>query len=203
MPKMKQLLGSMEDVSCNQLWDKSLNVSDNMGHILAKLGACLEPSACINNAGHGPSSSSHAPDSQFFHHPIFYQRHVRSRGVVNSSTTHQTKGACMFISDTQLNGPSLHQVEPDSYMLVNLGSLKGEAIKEYAHRLVLWAMHGPPTKMLADMGGWGPKGPQCLHVCGNKDCLNPAHLVWGSAQDNYRDSESRYIQLMEGQGRGS
>ena len=66
--------------------------------------------------------------------------------------------------------------------------------------MVLWSMHGPPMDMLA-AEGWGTKGPHCLHLCGNKDCLNNTHLVWGSARDNKVDAESVYLALLEQQGR--
>jgi hypothetical protein len=110
----------------------------------------------------------------------------------------------MFISAAHMAHActGMHQVEPSSYVTVQLGSHKGTAIKEYAHRIVLWAMHGPPLDLLATMGGWTSAGPHCLHVCGNKDCLNPSHLVWGSAGDNKADDELVYLALLEQQGRG-
>jgi len=93
-----------------------------------------------------------------------------------------------------------YQVDHKSYVRVDLGSIKGVPIKEYAHRLVLWAMHGPDVASLATRG-WSTKGPHCLHMCGNKDCLNKSHLVWGSAGDNKADEVIRYIELLEEQGR--
>ena len=100
----------------------------------------------------------------------------------------------MFISASEVASFStrgLHQVEPSSYVRVYMGRSNGVVVNEYAHRLVLWAMHGPPVD------------PHCLHVCGNKDCLNPSHLVWGSARDNRVrvDAEMVYLALLEQQGR--
>ena len=45
---------------------------------------------------------------------------------------------------------------------------------ERAHRVTLAAFKGapPPGKALA------------LHLCGRKDCINPAHLEWGDARTN-------------------
>ena len=154
--------------------------------------AILEPSARLAN----PSSSTP------FEHPLFYQKRIRM-GPTNS---HQdTSGACMFISASEVASFStrgLHQVEPSSYVRVYMGRSNGVVVNEYAHRLVLWAMHGPPVDMLA-AEGWTSSGPHCLHVCGNKDCLNPSHLVWGSARDNRVrvDAEMVYLALLEQQGR--
>lgn len=39
---------------------------------------------------------------------------------------------------------------------------------EYAHRLVLWLFDGPPKK----------DDREATHLCNNRACLNPAHIVW-------------------------
>jgi hypothetical protein len=56
------------------------------------------------------------------------------------------------------------------------GNTYGE-IKEWAHRLVAWAVYGPPTE-----------SQEVMHLCHNRDCLAPAHIMWASHQENMRSS---------------
>lgn len=67
--------------------------------------------------------------------------------------------------------------KPQGYLAVTLGD--GSSPKcpccEYAHRLLCFFFNGPPLL-----------GKECVsHRCHNKGCLNPSHLVWASAWDNY------------------
>lgn len=52
----------------------------------------------------------------------------------------------------------------------------GIRIYERAHRIVAWAMLGPPPPDL--------KAPVAMHTCGDTTCLNPLHLVWGGRAQN-------------------
>ena len=65
------------------------------------------------------------------------------------------------------------------YITVVLGYKgKGVQVLELAHRLVLWAIKGPPpTSMMY---------PVAMHTCNNKSCLNPMHMMWGENKDNIR-----------------
>jgi|GEM_PF-3449734 len=52
---------------------------------------------------------------------------------------------------------------------------------------MLRAMH-----LVLDMEGQPrPEGLICLHSCDNRRCVNPAHLRWGTYQDNSDDAVSR------------
>lgn len=45
------------------------------------------------------------------------------------------------------------------------------------HTLIAEHYHGP-----------APDGrPFACHICGNKSCINPAHIYWGSPRDNTND----------------
>ena len=48
-----------------------------------------------------------------------------------------------------------------------------------AHRLAYELAHGSP-----------PPGAVVRHLCGNRACINPAHLTTGSHQDNADDREA-------------
>lgn len=59
---------------------------------------------------------------------------------------------------------------------------KGSRASEYAHRLVLWSIRGPPSPTL---GGW--QGAVAMHKCHNPLCVHPCHLKWGTRQENLAD----------------
>lgn len=46
-----------------------------------------------------------------------------------------------------------------------------------SHRITLSVVSGPPPS---------PKA-MAMHKCDNTSCVNPAHLVWGTAKDNHSD----------------
>ena len=47
------------------------------------------------------------------------------------------------------------------------------------HRLVCEATHGAPT---------GSRSCPATHSCGNKRCINPEHLSWGTPRSNFLDT---------------
>lgn len=58
-------------------------------------------------------------------------------------------------------------VQQQMYMRIQIAS----RLRDYAHRWVAWLRFGPP-----------PNGDriQAVHLCNNKNCLNPYHLCWVS-----------------------
>lgn len=49
-----------------------------------------------------------------------------------------------------------------------------------------------PNAALTLTKGEAPEGkPFACHTCDNPNCVNPAHLWWGSNQDNIRDAASK------------
>ena len=63
------------------------------------------------------------------------------------------------------------------YVGVALGALPGGVeLKELAHRIVMWAIKGPPRDSM--------RCPVVMHKCNNKKCLNPMHMKWGEQAEN-------------------
>ena len=81
-------------------------------------------------------------------------------------------------------------VDAHPHMELNKGYLrlwltthtKDGRVSEYAQRLVLWAIRGPPS--LAQ-GGW--EGSVAMHQCHTPLCVHPLHLKWGTRQENLAD----------------
>jgi hypothetical protein len=106
--------------------------------------------------------------------------------------------ACMFMSSVKVDQAKDMSRLPSGYTLACLGYHPDSTpIMEYAHRLVLYSIYGPPP--LPD--GWRTKGPHVLHMCGHKDCINVSHLVFGSATDNKEDTNDVYVSRLVEQGR--
>lgn len=79
--------------------------------------------------------------------------------------------SCIMLAPRTRNGQGYGQL----YLGEEEGSSRGSrGVKEYVHRLVCWAQHGPPAE---DRGYAG-------HLCGQAACVNPHHLLWISPQEN-------------------
>jgi hypothetical protein len=91
--------------------------------------------------------------------------------------------ACMLVDYQKVattNGMFLH--DKGGYVLVSLGREawhRGRGIRELAHRIVAWSMHGGPPPDI--------QTPVVMHVCNNPACLHPEHLVWGEDVENRLD----------------
>jgi hypothetical protein len=71
------------------------------------------------------------------------------------------------------NKSRVKTLKMQSYLNVDL--VYGESRwQDTGHRMVLWAWAGPPSL----------PGLEAMHLCGNKRCLCPAHLMWGTHRQN-------------------
>ena len=102
----------------------------------------------------------------------------------------------MYLQQPLDLSPPFSQSPGKEYLQLTLGRGVGGPIKESAHRVVLVSTFGPPPVELVRVGG-----AHVLHICGNPDCLNPLHLVWGSDGDNKANNTEVYHALLANQGR--
>lgn len=58
-----------------------------------------------------------------------------------------------------------------------------ECIVEQAHRLVCWAVHGPPAEGEQRESNTGV----VMHLCHNPRCINARHLQYGTKLENHRE----------------
>jgi hypothetical protein len=80
-----------------------------------------------------------------------------------------TKGGCFEVTS--------HPLHSNGYPLAYLPIIGGKGKKQMLIHRYIWAKtHGPI-----------PQGSHILHVCDNRLCINPAHLIIGSHQDNMTD----------------
>lgn len=92
---------------------------------------------------------------------------------------------CMRV-DPQLVIATKHMhFHSDGYLTIAVGKQdkpSGGWILEKAHRIVLWALYGPPPEDLAQ--------PCVMHICHVPDCLNVDHLCWGEDAENKLSKEA-------------
>ena len=76
----------------------------------------------------------------------------------------------------------------DGYLALTLGTVKEEGqmratqVRRRAHRFIMFACIG------ADQGGL--TGKVVMHTCNNRGCMNPAHMLLGSIQQNMGEDYS-------------
>jgi hypothetical protein len=108
----------------------------------------------------------------------------QQQGGATTDATNQ--GPCMLLDKTKVAAtPHVWwKAGGQQYLKVGLASVKeGDGVTkptlvyEYAHRIVLWAMHGPPPANLMEP-------IVAMHTCHNPRCINPNHLVWGHEYSN-------------------
>jgi hypothetical protein len=64
---------------------------------------------------------------------------------------------------------------------------RGKVVREGVHRLLLWMLIGPPQHA----------NQVCIHLCDNKKCVNPMHLVWASRAQNCRGDAAAYLEAQQ------
>lgn len=90
---------------------------------------------------------------------------------------------CCMVPDEAIvrNTRHINFDKSHAYVLVKVARRPkrlGGWLQERAHRIILWAMHGPPPAGLCR--------PVAMHLCHNRRCINPQHLVWGEDRENRR-----------------
>lgn len=128
--------------------------------------------------------------------PLLYPVKVRRRV---DGTTGWSWGSCMEYCDIKVQGSRNastvqgylqicvgHRVEAKSYARPSLRSrapcdqhgtrqfIEHKGICVTAHRLLAWAMYGPPKE----------SGMVVVHTCENRRCLHPAHIVYATQSQN-------------------
>ncbi len=203
-----QLLGGLSkvDTGFGPTWDTNIiSLCTRIQVLLGGLGQVLSPLPIrlevefLRERAMGPHTASNSSNSitmqqlrQAFMHRVFLSP-VQYLGVQDPTLS------CCLECDTKLVKKADGISKTTSgYLTVYLGSMyktqeegepgqcqeeagmKGQ--KEFAHRLVCWARHGPPPE---------EGNIDACHKCHNKKCLNPWHLDWKAHPVNVQDSSQK------------
>lgn len=146
--------------------------------LLEKLSHILTDTALYVNEEKQPKLYRELPSPlgahAFLHPTVELQRGSTGRRRVASTIEMPT--VCMEYHKAKANGSTCFNFDVDGpYMKVYLGRNKHsqKPVMEYAHRIVAWAMFGPPLE-----------GQEVMHVCNNPKCLSPMHLKYGGHAEN-------------------
>ena len=115
------------------------------------------------------------------YHPLMFDLQQRRQAVLLVVIESPT---CMLHTATK------HwQVPYLKVHLVGRRAGKRSPVNEYAHRVVCWIAHGPPSSDASlmskpELGRWHRANWVVGHLCGNARCLCPQHLAWLRPADN-------------------
>jgi hypothetical protein len=130
------------------------------------------------------------------YHPLRFGLQQRRQTII---VVHTKTPACMPHTATKS-----WQVPYLRVQLVGRRSGRRCPVNEYAHRVVCWMAHGPPSSDVSllnqpELGRWHRTNWVVGHLCGNARCLCPQHLAWLRPQDN-RECETWHARHGHGAG---
>lgn len=168
-----QLLRSlMPGIGATNAWrpNEHLLIRDAVGNMLDFIGSTLRRTARL--AAALPPVDPNAepgPDVELSGHKAF----ETPLGLVPQLDL------CMLPDEAAVKNTRHIAFDHRGYLLVKVGrrpKSRGGWLGERAHRIILWAIWGPPPP--------GMDKPVCMHVCNHWSCLNPDHLCWGEDREN-------------------
>ena len=197
------MLPSMVKVVKAVAYEPGLSIHENASALLSRLATILHPSA-LHMVGDGQQCP--------FVRPLF--RCERERDTRSNQYVSRLQAECMFVCAKRVKEVHEHgggkvqwvRLMPhrnkSEYVSVLLGKdSRGHCVWEYAHRIVAWAMVGPPNGGGDGEGGGGKGVEVVMHSCHHKLCLSPCHLVGGTKKENYEgialDAFERQLSFVE------
>ena len=169
-----------------RLWRKDFNDESNIRSLLSSVGDFL-----VGDAPLQTPTTPYEPRYKAFLQPLLsvtcptdgrciHPRHAKCMHF--SEPTGARFPDNFTVSSRYLKLTLAYDARDDHVIASDPGASYG-AIKEGAHRLVLWAIFGPPNVI-------NGRDAVVMHSCGQPTCLNPHHMVWGTASENLEDARA-------------
>lgn len=187
LPQMRHAVECQQSTSTS-LWDPHADdVKASLTSMLDGIAGVMFDEATSGMA-HLPSSSA-APlhGSHAFVRPLMYRAQTTTRTVTLTF-------ACMLVERAKVALCKHMSMSKRGYLKLSIAHVPKSTPKldntlmEYAHRVVVWAMYGPPPADIVH--------PVVMHTCNNPACLNPNHLVWGESSENSNSRTADAAALM-------
>lgn len=161
----KVAVATMLGLRAHDLVENSMLVQHPLRHTVAV--QCRGSSPCMFLSGAGPKVDGGVDSRQV---PEGDTQLARGVDYGQLPGVHIVPHLCR-----QVDGVGLYpSASTGGYTVLTVG--KGSTRRvTHVHRFVLWALRGPPP----DDGH-----RVAMHLCDNKACLNPCHLVWGTRSMN-------------------
>jgi hypothetical protein len=193
MPEQMRAALQMPGAELTSVWGPAEDdLRANLERLLDGIGECLCPRARLRSR-----VDDDAPCTSTGPQPLVTDVLSGSEAFAQPLDPAGGRSQCMLLSPSLVHRtvpPQSHMsVDRRGYLRVTLANISvgrggtsrasGSLCKvsEWAHRIVTWAMYGPPS---------GLQNPEVMHVCdpatgeGNPRCLNPQHMVWGERAEN-------------------
>lgn len=175
LPQMRLAVGCEHATSTSVFDPHAADVRASITCMLDGIAGVMYDEATSGMSHVAGSSAAPMHGSRAFAMPLMFAARSTTRAVTLTY-------ACMLVEKAKVELCKHMSMSRKGYLKLSIAHVprctpkRDNTVMEYAHRVVLWAMYGPPPSDIVH--------PVVMHTCNHPACLNPNHLVWGESREN-------------------